>query len=144
MKYSNDTIIDRPVAKVVELFDNPDNIRHWQTGFVSFTPISGTPGQPGAKARLLYKNGNREMEMIETVVVRNLPHEFSGYYEMKGATCTVKNFFKPVDGTKTHYHSESEFQFSGFMKVIAWLMGSGFKKQTQKFVDNFKAFAERS
>ncbi len=45
MQYTNEVIINLPVDKVVELFDNPDNMKYWQPGLVSFENISGTPGQ---------------------------------------------------------------------------------------------------
>ena len=48
MKYTLEILIDQPREKVVELFDNPDNMKHWQEGFVSLTHISGTPGEIGA------------------------------------------------------------------------------------------------
>ena len=52
MKYQNEIEIDLPVNKVVELFDNPENLKRWMPGLQSFEHISGTPGQPGAKSRL--------------------------------------------------------------------------------------------
>ena len=70
MKYSNEIEINLPRKKVVELFDNPDNMPKWQEGFVSFEPISGKPGEEGSKATLKYKMGKREVEMVETITKR--------------------------------------------------------------------------
>lgn len=81
MKYTNEVIINAPVNRVIELFDNADNMKEWQPGLVSFEHLSGTPGQVGAKSKLKYKMGNREIEMIETITVKNLPEEFSGTVE---------------------------------------------------------------
>ena len=67
MKYKLEIEIDLPRKKVIDLFDNPDNMRHWQEGFVSFEPLSGTPGQVGAKSRLKYIMGKRDIEMVETI-----------------------------------------------------------------------------
>lgn len=142
MKYTNETTIKLPIAKVIELFDSPDNIKHWQPGLVSFEAVSGTPGQVGAKSRLKYNNNGRKIEMVETITVRNLPQEFSGTYETKGVYNVCKNFFTAVDANTTKYVSENEFQFSGFMKLIGWLMPGSFKGESQKYLDNFKAFAE--
>lgn len=142
MKYTNEVIINLPVSRVVSLFDNPDNMKFWQPGLISFENISGTPGQPGAKSRLRYKMGNREIEMIETVVTRNLPQEFSGIYEAKNVHNIQVNRFVPIDDNTTRYLSESEFRFSGMMKLFAWMMPGAFKKQSQKYLDMFKEFAE--
>lgn len=144
MKFSSEIEINLPVNKVIELFDDPENLKHWQPGLKSFENISGTPGQPGAKSRLLFQMGNREIEMIETVTVRNLPQEFSGTYEAQGVFNIVKNYFVPIDENRTKYISEQEFQFKGMMKIMGWLMPGMFKKQSQSFLENFKNFAEKS
>lgn len=143
MKYTVEIEINLPIAKVIELFDNPENLKKWQPGLLKFESISGAPGQPGAKSRLLFKMGRGEMEMIETVTVRNLPEEFSGTYEVKNVFNIVKNRFIAVSENKTKYISESEFQFKGFMKLIGFFMPGAFKKQSQKYLQLFKEFAEK-
>jgi carbon monoxide dehydrogenase subunit G len=142
MKYSCEIEIDKPLDKVIELFDNPDNLDKWMKGLVSFEHISGTPGQVGAKSKLRFKTGNREMEMIETITVRDLPKEFSGTYEAKGMLNIVKNKFISVSENRTRLINEQEFQLKGVMKFLAFLMPGMFKKQSMKYLTNFKTFAE--
>ena len=91
MKYTAEVEINQPLKKVVELFDNPDNMKNWMEGLQSFETISGTPGQEGAKAKMHFKMGKREIEMIETITKRNLPEEFTGTYEAKGVFNIAKN-----------------------------------------------------
>lgn len=143
MKYTVQAEIDLPIEKVIELFDNPDNLKHWQPGLISFEHVSGTPGQPGAKSRLKYKMGKREIDMLETITVRDLPREFSGTYEANGVYSVSKNFFKPVSDNKTLYINENEFRFRGFMKVIGFLMPGSFRKESMKYLMQFKEFAEK-
>jgi carbon monoxide dehydrogenase subunit G len=143
MKYSNEIEINLPLNRVIALFDNPDNMKHWQPGLQGFEHISGTPGQPGAKSRLKYKMGSREIEMIETITKRDLPKEFSGTYDAKGVHNIIENRFYPVGENKTKWVADNEFQFSGFMKLMGWLMPGAFKKQSQKFLEDFKAYAEK-
>jgi uncharacterized membrane protein len=144
MKYTSEIEINKPVNEVTGLFDNPDNLTKWMKGLQSFEHVSGNPGQVGAKSRLKFKMGKREIEMIETITVRNLPEEFSGTYEAKGVFNLVKNKFYNLPGNKTRYVNEQEFQFKGFMKVIAFLMSGSFKKQSMKYLVDFKEFAEKS
>lgn len=143
MKYTTEIEINQPVNKVVELFDNPDNMKEWMEGLQSFETISGTPGEEGAKAKLKYKMGKREIEMIETITKRNLPDEFTGTYEAKGVFNIVKNRFIPIGDNKTKYVTEQEFQFSGFMKMMGIFMPGAFKKQSLKYMIAFKEFAEK-
>ena len=143
MHYSCQVTIDLPRERVVALFDDPDNMKAWQPGLIRFEPLTGTPGQPGATSRLLYQMGRRRIEMIETVVTRDLPETFTGTYDAKGVHNVVANRF--VDqGTQTLWMCENEFRFSGFMKVIGVLMPGAFRRQTQQIMDRFKAFAEAS
>jgi hypothetical protein len=142
MKYKSEIDINLPIARVIELFDNPDNLKKWMKGLQSFEYISGTPGQPGAKSKLKFKIGKREIEMIETITVRNLPDEFTGTYEAKGVFNIVKNYFVDLGNGKTKYMNENEFRFKGVMKFFALMMPGAFKKETLKQLTNFKNFAE--
>jgi carbon monoxide dehydrogenase subunit G len=142
MKYTNEIVINKPIEKVVELFDNPDNMSKWMEGLLSFEPLSGKPGQPGAKSRLKFKMGRREIEMIETITTRNLPDEFTGTYEAKGVFNIVKNRFIKISDDRTKYLSEQDFQFKGLMKLMGIIMPGAFKKQSMKYLTNFKNFVE--
>ncbi len=143
MKYSHSIIIELPRNRVIELFDNPDNLAKWQPGLLKFEHLSGEPGQPGAKSRILYQMGKRKTEMIETVVLRELPDKFHGTYEANGVFNIQENYFKEVDESSTQWTSVSEFKFKSFaMKLIGWLMPGAFKKQSYKFMVYFKEFAE--
>lgn len=143
MKYTSEIEINLPIARVVELFDNPDNLSKWMDGLESFEHLSGTPGEAGAKSKLKFKMGKREFEMVETVHSRNLPDEMTGMYEAKGVTNIIKVKFVDLGNNKTKYISEQEFKMEGFMmKIMGFLMPGLFKKQTMKYLKDFKTFAE--
>ena len=55
----------------------------------------------------------------------------------------VINFFHEVDSNTTKWVCESEFQCSRFMKLFALLLPGSFKKETVKFLEYFKSFAEK-
>ncbi|MEQ8906850.1 SRPBCC family protein [Ekhidna sp.] len=144
MKYKEEIIIRQSRGRVIELFDNPENMKEWQPDLVSFKQMSGMAGYEGAKSKLIYKIGKREVEMIETVTKRDLPDEFAGSYETKGVLNTVRNNFEAMGADSTKWIVETEFKFSGLMNVFAWLMPGTFKKQTRDFMRSFKEFAEMS
>ena len=131
MKYTNEIEISLPRAKVVELFNNPENMPKWQEGLISFETVSGEPGQEGARAKLKYKMGKREIEMVETITKNNLPDEFNGTYEAKNVFNIIRNTF--IDqGKTTKWVAENEFRFDGFMKLMGLFMPGAFKKQSFK------------
>lgn len=142
MKYQNEVIINAPREKVVALFDDPENLKKWQKGFVSMELIEGDPGEVGAKHKLHYKMGKRDVEMIETVTARNLPENLSGTYEAKSVFNAISNNFEDQGNGTTRYWTENEFRLSGSMKIFGWLMPGAFKKQSQKYLEDFKAFVE--
>jgi uncharacterized membrane protein len=143
MKYTTEVIINLPLQQVIELFDDPDNMKFWMEGLKSFEHISGTPGQAGAKSKLKFQTGRKEIVMIETITVRNLPEEFTGVYEVKGVFNVVKNSFTELSGKRTHYKTENEFRFTGIMRLIAPLMKGAFKKQSHKYQNDFRLVAEK-
>lgn len=143
MKYKNEVIILASRKRVVALFEDPNNVSKWQPGFISMEVISGKAGEVGSKTRLNYQMGKRKIEMIETITQKHLPELFSGTYEAKGVWNEVKNHFEDLGDGRTRYWTENEFKMSGMMKLVAFLMPGAFKKQSQKYLDLFKEFAEK-
>jgi len=144
MKYSTNIAINKPIKETIELFDNPENMKHWQDGFISMELIEGENGKEGAKSLLKYEMGKRKIEMIETIIKRDLPHEFTATYEAKGVYNIVKNNFIKLNENKTTWISHNEFQFKGMMKLMAIFMPGAFKKQSFNMMENFKRFTENN
>ncbi|TRO65443.1 SRPBCC family protein [Christiangramia sabulilitoris] len=142
MKYYEEIVINKPRKEVVAKFSDPDNLKHWQKGFVSIKPINGLPGEEGSQNLLKYIMGKREVEMTETILKNNLPDEFSATYEAKGVYNYQINKFTPTMEKTTLWNSYNEFEFSGFMKIFGWFMPGAFKKQSRKYMEDFKAFVE--
>lgn len=143
MKYTTEIELNLPLNRVIELFDNPQNMPKWQPGLISFEHIEGNPGREGAQSKLKYKMGKREIEMIETIIIRNLPHEFSGTYKAPGVFNLVKNYFSEAGPDKTRWIVKNEFAFQGIMGLWGLLMPGMFKKQSFKYMQQFKEFAEK-
>ncbi len=142
MKYTTTIEIDRPLEQVIELFRNPENNYHWMEGLQNMEQLSGNPLQTGSQARLTFKMGKRIIVMTETVTASNLPEELIMVYEAKGVYNIHKSSFSSLETNKTKYTTEQEFRFSGFMKLIGLLMPGSFRKQSLKYLEDFKKFAE--
>ncbi len=142
MKYTVDILIKLPRNRVIELFDNPDNMFKWQPGLKKLEPISGEPGQSGSKSRLVYDMNGRNLEMIETIIKHDLPEAFSATYDAKNVHNLVVNRFTEEGESLTRWSNENVFEFSGFMKLVGFFMKGAFPKQTLKDMNSFKIFAE--
>ncbi|MFK7847206.1 MAG: SRPBCC family protein [Rhodothermales bacterium] len=144
MTYSNEVVINLPVEKVITLFDSEENMFKWQPELLSVEHLSGEKGKAGAKMAMRYKMGKREVDMVETIKVNELPKEFTATYEAKGVWNEMKNYFEEIDPETTRWRSDSHFEFSGFMKLMGFFMPGAFKKQSQQSLERFKTFAEAS
>lgn len=140
MKFSCSIEINANVDRVQSIFLDSSTIKHYQDGFVSKTLISGDEGQNGAKSKLVYK----KLELIETILKNDLPNEFLGLYEHKHMTNTMKVSFSSITSNRTFYATEIEYtKFNGVLiKIMAKLFPGMFKKQVQKWLNQFKEYVE--
>lgn len=145
MHYTIETDIERGRDEVVALFNDPDNLKHWQEGLVSLTHRTGELGQPGATSDILFDMNGRKVEMLETIEVMNLPDEFTAVYTAKGVWNRNQNLFSQNPDGTTHWKQVNEFRCSGlFLKLMTVVAPGMFRKQSQKYMDAFKDFCERS
>ena len=146
MKFSCITEIDAPIEKVAALFDNPDNLKYWQEGYQGTELISGKAGEVGAKSKITLLFRGKHLILIETIQVRDLPHEVKALYEHEHMVNTAANRFYRIDHNRTKHETEVHYtRFIGIMpKLMSLLMPSMFRKQVQLTLDRFKAFAEGS
>jgi hypothetical protein len=82
------------------------------------------------------------MEMLETIETLDLPQEYTVTYETKGVHNIVTNRFVKLPDNTTRCITETEFRFRGFMRIMAFFMQGSFKKQSLKYLEDFREFAE--
>lgn|SRR5690606_15725755 len=144
MKFSREILIDLPREEVIRKMEDPSNYKHWQRGFISYKHLSGLPGKEGSRARIKFNMNGREIVIIETIMKINSPKKFYATYETKGVFNTQKNHFEKVADNFTRWITDSEFKFTGYMKLVGLLKPGIFKKQTQQMMQDFKDFAEKN
>lgn len=144
MNYTCSIEINLPITKVIELWNNEAFFNKWQDGFQSITILEGEKNAVGTKSKILLQQGKRKMELIETIITNNLPTEKKALYEHIHMSNTQSSRFEKIDKNKTLYISEVEYtKFNGFApKVMAKLFPNMFKKQSLKWMEQFKTFAE--
>lgn len=144
MKFKCQVDINKPLDKVVKLWQDPDNLKYWQEGFQRIEHLSGTAGQEGAQSRIYFQSGKRDMELLETIMKNDLPDEFVGKYEHTHMVNTMTNRFEKLTDHSTRYTADIHYtQFNGIMpKLMSFLFPGMFRKQVQKWLDKFKEFVE--
>ncbi|MFT6319652.1 MAG: hypothetical protein ACJAT4_000569 [Granulosicoccus sp.] len=145
MEFTCTVIIGKLIKQFVEFFINPDNLKEYQDGFLEKELVSGKPAQVGTISKMFYQQGKRKMEITETVRSNNLPHEFSEFYLHIYMDNTLTNRFISLSEDRTQYDAEIEYiVLRGFMvKALSFLFSRMFKKQVQKWLDQFRVFVEK-
>ena len=83
------------------------------------------------------------MEIIETITKSDFPNEFHATYTTKGMNNIQKNYFTETPEGHTRWTSVNEFSPLSFsMRIMLFLMPRAFKKQSIKYMQDFKNFVE--
>jgi len=144
MKFTCSVFINKSRAQVVEYFSNPKYLNEYQEGFIRKQHITGDEGQNGAISKMYYKMGKGEMELTETITVNKLPDSFAAQYHHKHTDNTMLCTFKEVGDTTQCDWTIEYTAFRGFLiNVMKTLFPGMFKKQVQKWLQNFKTFVEK-
>lgn len=145
MKYTISSKVNLPREQVVAKFMDPDAAKHWMEGFHGMEMISGEPGSEGSVSNLTFFKGKKnEMVMKETILAKKLPDYVTMQYETPQMTNTNTHRFTDLGNDTTQIDSEQEFIMNGFFMKLMGTIGKGmFKKQSKKYQDAFKAYAEQ-
>lgn len=142
MKYTSEVIIRLSREKVIELFDNTENLYKWQPGLRSFEHLSGEAGKEGCQSTMVYDGRKGDLVMTETITHRKLPEEFHGVYKAKGVYNEMYNYFSEPEAGITLWKTVSVFRFKGLMALMAPFMKKAFMDNTLLSMERFKVFAE--
>lgn len=132
------------MVEVIALWEDEANFEFWQDGFVSIELVSGVKNSVGAISHICIQQGKMKIELKETLLVNNLPLEKTARYVHKHMINTQTTRFEMVNEDVTRYISEVEYTyFNGLtLKIMAKLFPNKFKAQSQKWMLQFKKFAE--
>ncbi|MBX2817676.1 MAG: SRPBCC family protein [Saprospiraceae bacterium] len=144
MKFAGFVDIAKDRETVVRLFRDPAHLGEYQEGFVRKEALSGKPGAVGARSRLHYAYKDRSMELEETIIENNLPDHFAAFYSHQHMDNTMHCEFEALDEHTTRYHYAFEYTRINWImpKLMAILFPSMYRKQGEKWQQNFKEFVE--
>lgn len=145
MKFICSTVVNQPIEKTVSLWQDELNFAHWQDGFQSIRFIEGEKHAVDSVREIRLQQGKNEMLLTETVLENKLPEKWKSFVHHKHMDNTQTVSFQSIDNNKTSISSEIEYtEFRHFMpQIMAKLFPSMFKKQVQKWLDQFSEFANQ-
>jgi uncharacterized membrane protein len=134
--------IDCPVEHAWQTFKNVELMPEWVQGFLSLETIEGEPESAGSKHRLLFQEGKRQIEMIQTVVAFDPNERFVFTAATKGMRNACETTFA-ADGEGTIIRSSNQFIADGFFfKLMMPLMRGAITKRIEADFGRFKKLAE--
>jgi hypothetical protein len=155
MKYTVSIEIALPRERVVQLLADPEHLPKWLHGLVLHEPLSGgVHGQVGTTSRVVMQMGRQQIECTETITRREpvelhgIPSESVVHFDReivgKDMWSAVRDRLIEAGPETTLWESESEYRFSGLlMRLVGLLMPAAFRKQSQQYMQDFKAFVEQ-
>ncbi|NVK29307.1 MAG: SRPBCC family protein [Flavobacteriia bacterium] len=144
MRYSCFITIDKPRARVVEMFQDPDGLKNWMDGFQKMEHISGEKGKVGSKTDFYFKHKNREMLIHETVLEEDLPNSIKFGYQSPAGYNEVETEFTENENGKTLVTTNNYFKFGGAMKIMSFFFKGMFRKQSDTHLKKLKEWVEAS
>ncbi|WP_338733276.1 SRPBCC family protein [Mangrovimonas cancribranchiae] len=136
--------INKPQKEVSKIFANPDNLIHYQDGFVKKELIRGEAGKAGAVSKMYYKYGKRDMVLTETIVKNELPNTFIANYHHKHMDNSLTSEFVVLNENKTRYKYYGSYTRISWVipKLIAIFYPKLYRKQAEKWMTQFKNYVE--
>ena len=142
MKLRFDIEIGADVATVWDAFDDPDNLPRWQDSLLSFSPLSGTPGRPGAVAELVYQEGGRAITLTETVMERREPDFRACSYDSAQGTTLIVNHFESIGEARTRWSAWYNYTFTGVARFLGVFRKGRIRARTEQDMQRFKLMVE--
>ena len=130
MKYKDSVEIAKSRDEVVKFFADPKYLGAYQDGFINKHLISGELGEDGAVSKMVYKYGNRDMELTETIIAKRLPQSFESSYHHKHMDNFMRCKFVILNDHRTRY--EYEFEYTRISWLIPKLMAILFRGMYRK------------
>lgn len=134
--------INCPVDHAWQTFKNVDLMGEWVQGFVRLETIEGEPDTAGSKHRLVFQEGKRQIELIQTVEAFEENELFVFSATTKGMRNACETRFR-ADGDGTIITSSNQFIADSFLfKMMMPLMRGAIKKRIDADFGRLKVLAE--
>lgn len=141
--YMVEVKVDKPISEVFTLFNDQSTVKDWIPEFQSIEAIDIKEGITGSIYDIVVDNKGQKSTIRERILayVENEKVTFS--FDREGVFKTDDYIFKS-DGAKTTIVLNSSYQAKSYIYgcVLPYFKGT-FKELDQKYLNNFKAFAEK-
>lgn len=144
MFYVTNYVINVEPSAVWDALVNPEVMPNWMPTLKNREQITGKSGEQGSRAKLVFQNGKKEMEMSESVLESKVNELLLVEYTTTGVVNLQKlKIVASEDGKTTKIIAENDFQFESlFMKLFGWILKFLFVSETNKYFNLLKQVVE--
>ena len=145
MKYACSVEVPLNREEAIALWLDESKLAQWQDGFQHKNWISGSPNTDQSVSQILLFQNGRKMELEESILTNALPEFIEGEYVHIHMTNIQKVVFEILGENQTKITTEVHYtEFNTLIiKVMAFLFPGMFKKQSQKWPDQFVILAQK-
>ena len=131
--------IEAPSEKVAALLADPGNMTKWMDDLERVEPLSGEPGMPGSKFRMVGKAGGPLRDFVVTLTGRTLPETLGLKLKSPSVDVAIVDTFTALSARRTKLVSEEVFRFHGlFNALFGFLAQSTIRKHHRRHIESFK------
>ena len=142
-KYSTEITINKPLSETFKLFNDQESIRQWIPEIQKFEAIVEKPGVTGSEFRITMDNNGETVTMKEKVLAYVEDEKVTLYFDAEQVLKTDDYTFIS-DGESTKIQLNVTFQAESYIMSCMFPYFKGaFKSVDEKYLNNFKAFAEK-
>lgn len=142
-KYSSEITVNKPLSETFKLFNDQETISQWIPEIQKFEAIEEKPGMVGSEYRITMDNDGEVVTMKEKVLAYVEDQKVTLYFDAEQVLKTDDYTFI-ADGEATKIQLDVTFQAESYILSCMFPYFKGaFKSVDDKYLNNFKAFAEK-
>ncbi len=147
LSYYEEIIINSNIENVINLHEDPQYLENYMSGFISFQTVKGEVRKTGSISEIsMIFNSNesvtRKIVMKEEVISNNLPNQKVVHLNTGSVKNIITYRFIKLDENKTLFFRDHKYEFNTYMKVYSFFMSRKIKRESYRYLKNFKSFVE--
>lgn len=140
--YENKVFVGKPVGHTFQVFNNPNKLKDWITGFKKISHVSGFPNEVGSQWALTVEENGEEITMIEEITAYELDKLFAFKLDNDVLTTHVEIRFERVGTGTAIIVNNRVIGKNIFFKSLFPLYKSHFAEMTQVDYEKLKNVVE--
>lgn len=143
VNYTNEVIINKPIAETWNVMSDESKLSQWIEGYVKSEHISGEKNSVGAVSKVYVLENGEESVMEETITSFKFNNHIGMVFTMDFMDMNYEMNFESLAANKTKVSSSSIVKGNGlFSKSLIAFMSSAMENQEDENLGNLKRLVE--